>query len=108
MLAAEFFDAAKYPEITFRSRSARRTGKDSGEVVGEFGMHGVTRTIPLHVTFLGLSRNAAGEETTRWRVTTDPLLRRDYHLLWSPTTESVSMIGQEVAINMEIEATAVH
>ena len=78
----------------------KRTGKESGDIVGEFTMHGVTRTIPLHVTFLG----AGKDESTRWRVTSEPLQRNDYGLRWSPTVETTSMIGQEVAVEMEIEA----
>lgn len=104
MKTAEFFDVAKFPEITFKSRSVKRTGKESGEVVGEFTMHGVTRTIPLQVAFLGFGKGKAGE-TTRWRVTTAPLKRSDYGLRWSPTVEKTSMIGEEVSVLMEIEAS---
>ena len=104
MLGPEFFDAAKFPEITFKSRSAKQTGKQAGDLVGDFTLHGVTRPITLHVSFLGFG---AGEQTTRWRVTAEPINRYDFALRWSDTTERVSMIGREVGVEMTIEAELV-
>ncbi len=37
LLSSEFFDAAKFPEIAFRSRSVKRTGQNSGDITGEIG-----------------------------------------------------------------------
>ena len=42
---ADFFDTGKFPEITFKSSRVKQTGPKTGEVTGEFTMHGVTRTI---------------------------------------------------------------
>jgi polyisoprenoid-binding protein YceI len=97
----DFFNAAKYPEITFKSRSVKRTGDTAGDVTGDFTMHGVTRTIVLHVELLG---SASGEHT-RWKVTTPPLNRRDFNLMFGSTAEAVSGISQEVAATIQIEAT---
>jgi hypothetical protein len=41
---------------------------------------------------------------TRWAVTVDPITRRDFNLMFTPASESVSGISQTVAINIEIEA----
>jgi hypothetical protein len=41
---------------------------------------------------------------TRWSVTTDPITRRDFNLMFAAAAESVSGISQTVAINIEIEA----
>jgi polyisoprenoid-binding protein YceI len=98
----EFFDVTKFPEITFRSRSVRRTGPQAGDVTGEFTMHGVTRTITLHVKLLTAGEGEAKQ--TRWSVTTEPLRRSDFGLMFSKTAEAVSGIGQEVTVDIEIEA----
>ena len=98
--SAEFFDAAKYPVITFKSRSVKRTGDAAGDVTGDLTMHGVTRTIVLHVELL---KNSANEQT-RWKVTTAPLSRRQFGLMFGGTAEAVSGIGQDVAVNIEVEA----
>jgi hypothetical protein len=41
---------------------------------------------------------------TRWSVTTDPLKRSEFNLMFAQSAESMSGISQTVAINIEIEA----
>src|SRR5437667_9551726 len=97
----EFFNVAKYPAITFKSRSAKQTGPQSGDIKGDLTMHGVTKPITLHVALIGAMNDT---NRTRWNVTTEPLKRRDFGLMFSKTAETVSGISQEVAIRIEIEA----
>jgi polyisoprenoid-binding protein YceI len=79
----------------------KRTGPQSGDIIGDFTMHGVTKPITLHVKLL----TPMNETTrTRWSVMTDPITRRDFNLMFSPAAETVSGISQIVAINIEIEA----
>jgi len=99
--SAEFFSVEQFPRITFKSRSVKRTGAQSGDILGDFTMHGVTKAITLHVKLLTPTSETA---RTRWSVTTDPITRRDFNLMFSPSAESVSGISQTVAINIEIEA----
>jgi polyisoprenoid-binding protein YceI len=101
--SAEFFNVAKFPGITFKSRSVKRTGENTGDITGDFTMHGVTKTIILHAKLLGDAKAAANAERTRWQVTTAPLNRREFGLLFSSGTEAISGIGQEVTVDMEIE-----
>jgi polyisoprenoid-binding protein YceI len=97
----EFFNAERFPEITFKTRSVKRTGPQSGDILGNLTMHGVTRPITLHVKLL-TPMNDTGR--TRWAVTTEPISRRDFNLMFTPATEAMSGISQTVAINIEIEA----
>ena len=104
LLSPEFFDAAKFPEITFKSRSVKRTGENSGDIIGDFTMHGVTKPMTLHVK---LSTPPSGEslpERTRWIVTADPINRKDFGLMFSSATESISGISSSVTPTIEIEA----
>jgi polyisoprenoid-binding protein YceI len=98
----EFFAVEKYPEITFKSRSVKQTGPQAGDILGDLTMHGVTKPITLHVKLL-TSPNETNQ--TRWSVTTDPLKRSEFNLMFAQAAESVSGISQTVAINIEIEAT---
>jgi polyisoprenoid-binding protein YceI len=43
----EFFDAAKYPAITFRSTKVEKTGENGLKVTGELTVHGVTKVVTL-------------------------------------------------------------
>jgi polyisoprenoid-binding protein YceI len=102
LCSPEFFNVAKFPEIKFQSRSVKQTGPDSADILGDFTMHGVTKPITLQVKLLGKAE--PNVPTSRWQVTTDPLKRADFRLMWSPGLESVSMIGKDVTVNIEIQA----
>jgi polyisoprenoid-binding protein YceI len=99
----EFFNVEKFPAMTFKSRSVKQTGPQSGDIEGDLTMHGVTKPITLHVKLTSANANDAKE--THWTVTTEPLKRRDFGLLFSSSAEAISGISQTVAINIEIEAT---
>jgi polyisoprenoid-binding protein YceI len=98
--SAEFFNAEKFPQMTFKSRSVKRTAPQSGDILGDLTMHGVTKPITLHVKLLTPLNETA---RTRWAVTTEPINRREFNLLFAAATEAISGISQTVAINIEIE-----
>ena len=97
----EFFNIEKFPEITFKSRSVKQTGPQSGDIVGDLTMHGVTKPVTLHVKLLSSTNDT---KQTRWIVTGE-LKRRDFGLMFGGAAEAVSGIGQAVAISIEVEAT---
>jgi polyisoprenoid-binding protein YceI len=97
----EFFAVEKYPDIMFKSRSVKQTGAQEGDILGDLTMHGVTKPITLHVRLL----TSPNDKQTRWAVTTDPLQRRDFNLMFAQAAESMSGISQAVAVKIEIEAT---
>ena len=99
--SVEFFNVEKYPQITFKSRSVKQTGPQSGDILGDLTIHGVTMPITLHVKLLTPLNQTS---QTRWAVTTEPITRRDFNLMFAPAAESVSGISQTVAINIEVEA----
>lgn len=102
LLSDEFFDAVKYPTIDFRSTKVTRTGEQSADVAGDFTMHGLTKSIVLHVRLPDGKPSAQ----THWEVATDPLKRRDFNLSFGSTVETVSGIGQEVSVKIDIVAAA--
>src|ERR1044072_9351465 len=67
--SAEFFDVQRFPQITFKSRAVKQTGPQSGDILGDLTIHGVTKPITLHVKLLTpLSETSQ----TRWAVITEP------------------------------------
>ena len=99
----DFFDATKNPTITFKSKSVKSTGKDTGDIVGDLTMHGVTKEVTLHAKFLGKGKGMGGE-ISGWQLTSDPLKRTDYGLNWSKAIEGTAVVGEDVEITIEIEA----
>ena len=61
-------------------------------------MHGVTHSITLNVQLL------SNPEVSRWRVTTPPIKRSQFGLVFSKSAETISMIADDVAVEIEIVA----
>jgi polyisoprenoid-binding protein YceI len=106
-LRGELFDVARYPEIMFKSRRVRQIGANTGEIVGDLTMHGVTRAITLQVQLLSDPDALEKNPRSRWRATTAPFKRSQFGLVFSKSAETVSMISDDVAIDIEIEAVRV-
>ena len=100
----EFFNVAKFPEITFKSYRVKQTGANTGEIAGDLTIHGVTRPITLHVQLMGDPESLVKNPESRWRVTTTPIRRSQFGLVFSKRAEALSMIADEVAIEIEIAA----
>ena len=102
--SANFFDVAKYPTITFKSKSVKQTGAGSGDILGDLTMHGVTKEITLHVKFLGKGKGMGGKAISGWQVTPEPINRGDYGLNWSKVVEGTAAVGEEVTVSIDIES----
>ncbi|MEO5754067.1 MAG: YceI family protein [Chthoniobacterales bacterium] len=100
----DFFDVAKFPTITFKSKSVKQTGADSADIVGDLTLHGVTKEITLHAKFLGKGTGLQGKPISGWQVTPEPIKRSDYGLTWTKAVEGTAVVGEEVTISIDIEA----
>jgi polyisoprenoid-binding protein YceI len=85
----------------------KQTGASTGEIAGDLTMRGVTRPITLQVQLISNPEALGKNPASRWRVNTAPLKRSQFGLVFSKTTETVSMIADEVAVDIEIEAQRV-
>ena len=103
--SANFFDAERNPEITFKSTGIKATErKDVYEVTGDFMMHGVTRRILIPVEFLGYAKDPWGNTRAGFSISTK-LNRKDYGLDWNKALDSGGfLLSDDVNININIEA----
>ncbi len=100
--APDFFDAVKYPEITFKSTRIEKRGA-AYAAVGIFTLHGVAKEIMLPFKVNGKS-NFQGE-THLGVEATIVIDRRDFGMTWNATLESGGLVvGNEVTIELNIEA----
>jgi len=53
LMGKAFFDAVKFPTITFRSTRVQLTGPHAAKVTGNLTLHGVTKPVTLDVTYNG-------------------------------------------------------
>jgi polyisoprenoid-binding protein YceI len=100
----DFFDAAKYPEITFKSTKMKATGKDAYQVTGTLTMRGVAKEVTLPVTVLGEMKDPWGNDRAGFEVQTT-LNRKDYNIIWNKTLDAGGyMLGDDVTVTVTLEA----
>jgi polyisoprenoid-binding protein YceI len=102
--SAEFFDTAKYPTITFVSKKWSSAANGALSVTGILTMHGVTREVVLNVEpFTQEIKDPMGSIRSGTSATTI-INRKDFGISWSKALDTGgAMIGDEVAIQLEIE-----
>jgi polyisoprenoid-binding protein YceI len=86
-----WFDAAKYPTITFLSTAVTSTGADTAKVTGDLTFHGVTKPVTLDVKFHGAGANPMSKAYTVGFDATGSLKRSDFGV-----TKYVPLVGDKV------------
>lgn len=100
----DFFDAAKYPQMTFKSTKVERKGKNGYVLHGDFSLHGVTKPVAIPFTIAGAIKDSRGN--TRFGIEAHTKInRRDYGMNYGGTMPGGGFdIGNEVTINLYLEA----
>lgn len=103
--SGNFFDAAKYPTMTFQSTKISKTGEGTAKMTGNLTIHGVTREITFDVTGLTAPINVMG--VRRGASATATINRQDFGLTHASNKISSGdlMIGNEIKIMLDIEMT---
>jgi polyisoprenoid-binding protein YceI len=100
----EFFDAAKYPAMTFVSQKVTPIGKGQIKILGVLSIHGVSREVVLDVEGPTNEIKDPWGNTRRGATATTKINRTDFGLNWNKPLESGGMmIDDTVFINLEIE-----
>ena len=75
---AQWLDAAKFPQITFKSTKVVATGADTADVTGDFTLHGVTKPLTLKVKFNGAGTNPVNKHYTSGFEATGQIKRTEF------------------------------
>ena len=101
--SADFFDADKYPTLTFRSAAVRDVTPGGFTLVGALTIHGVTREVALDVVHEGRARDPWGGERAGYAATTK-IKRSDFGLTWNQLLETGGLaVSDDVRISLDIE-----
>jgi polyisoprenoid-binding protein YceI len=102
--SADFFDAEKFPAMTFKSTSVERTGADTARVHGDLTIRDVTRPVALEVELGGVGTDPWGGTRAGFSAKTS-INRKDFGLGWNVALEAGGLlVGEKVDITIEIEA----
>ena len=102
--SADFFDAEKFPTITFKSNEVKRTGEGEYAVTGDLTLRGVTKP----VTFAVEGPSAPGKDP--WgnlRIglsATTRINRKEFGLTWNSALEAGGvLVGDEVGLTLDVQ-----
>jgi len=102
--SADFFDVARFPTITFRSRTVEGNHEESEfRLVGDLTIRDVTREIVLAVSSEGSLIDPWGAERAGFSAQ-GKIDRTDFGLTWNQALEAGGvLVGNDIKISVEVE-----
>lgn len=100
--SADFFDQKKFPKMTFKSTSIEGT-PESFKLKGDLTLHGEKKAVVFEGKFLGAVTDGYGNRKTAFKASAK-IKRQDFGLKWSSVVEAGPVVGDEVTINLNIQA----
>ena len=98
--SADFFDAAKYPDITFKSTMVHDMGGGKLMIMGDLAVHGVTKPVTLDATLNNAGPHPMTKAPTVGFDATTTIKRSDFGV-----GGYVPMVGDEISIRITTEAS---
>jgi polyisoprenoid-binding protein YceI len=110
--SADFFDVGNHPTIAFAGRFTERTGSISFKALAEVTIRGITRELPLEVSYLGQWKTPfwVGDENkgTLTRIGFEAgttVNRHDFGVSWQDHLPGGGVVvSNEIALTLDVEA----
>ena len=94
----DFFDAAKFPQATFKSTQVEQTGENQLDVTGDLTLRGITKPVTLTVDVLALGDHPMAKKPAAGFAVTTVLKRSDFGM-----DKFVPYVGDEVTVTFHTE-----
>jgi polyisoprenoid-binding protein YceI len=99
----DFFNAEKWPHITFKSTDIEKTGDNKFVANGTLTIKDVSKEIALPFTLLGIKDNPMKENTMVAGITASTKIDRTDYTVGTGDWASDAVIGDEVTIDLNLE-----
>src|SRR4030067_1209699 len=100
----DFFDATKFPTITFVTKQVTSVGPDRLKAAGELTIRGVTKEVVLDVQGISQEVKDPWGNFRRGLTATHKISRRDFGIAWNRMLDTGGVVvGDEVDISVELE-----
>lgn len=101
--SVDFFDAEKFPKITFNSTKFKRTGDTIFELIGKLTIKEITKPTIIKIKYGGTAKDPWGNTKAGLQLK-GKINRKDFGLVWNVKIESGGiLVGDEVKIVANIE-----
>ncbi|MGW0119826.1 YceI family protein [Streptomyces sp. NPDC003327] len=102
--SGDFFDAERFPLMTFRSTEAAQLGGDMYRITGDLTIKDVTRPLSIDLEFNGTATDVYGNERVGFEGSAE-ILRSEWGLTWNAALETGGvMVSDKVKLNFDISA----
>jgi len=99
----DFFDAEKFPVVTFDSERMEKIAEDEYKLYGTLTMRGVSKKIILNAEFGGITKDQWGNTRTGFAVA-GKINRQDFGISFGTVSETGGLLlGDEVKINANVQ-----
>ncbi|MFJ3533938.1 YceI family protein [Streptomyces sp. NPDC090109] len=100
----DFFDAERFPLMSFRSTRAERLGGDAYRITGDLTIKDVTRPLSIDLEFNGAATDVYGNERVGFEGSAE-ILRSEWGLTWNAALETGGvMVSDKVKLTFDISA----
>ena len=97
---ADFFDAEKFPKLTFKSTAVKKLAGNKFKVTGDLTLHGVTKSVTLDAALRGVTVNPQSKKTLAGFKVTGTIKRSDFAL---GSKYPNAMLSDEITLNANTE-----
>jgi polyisoprenoid-binding protein YceI len=100
----DFFDAAKFPTVTFKSKKTVAAGKGKLKITGDLTLHGVTREVTLDVDGPAAEVKDPWGHTKSGATASTVLHRKDFGLTWNNALDNGGVaVSDDVLVGLNVE-----
>lgn len=103
--SADFFEADKFPKMTFQSKRIDSNGSGRYKLIGDLTLHGATHEVALDVEETGRGKDPWGNQRIGFSAK-GTLNRSDFGLKWNQALETGGLLVSD-KVDVEIEAQVV-
>jgi polyisoprenoid-binding protein YceI len=99
----DFFDAEKFPKLTFEGKGMKDLGDDLYDLTGDLSIKGISLPVTLSVEFGGIMTDPWGNIKAGFSLA-GKINRKDWGLLWNAALESGGiLVGEEVKLMCDVQ-----
>jgi polyisoprenoid-binding protein YceI len=101
----DFFNAEKYPQMKFKSKSFKKISQNKYELLGDLTIRNKTQKVKFDVSYGGTTVDGYGNTKAGFKAST-VINRFDYDLKWNALTElGGAVVGKDVTIDLRLQFT---
>jgi polyisoprenoid-binding protein YceI len=102
--SADFFDAANFPEMTFKSKRIVKDSSGNLHLIGDLTIHGTTRETSFNLEGPTPEIKDPWGNVRRGVSASAKINRKDFGLTWNAALETGGvLVGEEVRVTLDVE-----